>query len=72
MPQYSFDNTVDQLLRDPKPRAVFQQHVPALLHHPMLGMVRQQPLKHLIPFAKSFGISPQTIRTIEQDLKRIE
>lgn len=61
---YDFDTTtLAQLLEDPRARAVIDEVVPELPHHPMIGFVKGMPLNQLLALAGS-QLNPATVETL--------
>lgn len=69
--KYGFHMTINQLLKDPKSRQVFEHHVPKLLKHPMLGMVKNYKLEDVVQFSKTLGISDNKVQSIKNDLEQL-
>lgn len=68
---YDLDTTtLAQLLDDPAARAVIDEVVPELPHHPMIGFVKGLPVAQLLKMAGA-QLDPATVATLRTRIEAL-
>lgn len=68
---FSAKSLVQEILNDPRARAVIEKHVPGATNHPMIYQAMYMSLGEAVSYPEA-GISPQQFAEIVADLQHLD
>lgn len=70
-PSFSTDTPIQQLVADPRAKAVLDKHIPSIDQHPAYGQFKAMSLKEVQPWSQG-AITVEMLEKIQADLIAIK